>query len=395
MELLRARVRYPFAREYGVGLAGAINLSSNESPLGPSPSVVRAVRREAARVGLYPDPKAEELKKEISRYIGVDEKCIVLGNGSDELIDMSCKAFLDQGDVVLIPLPTFSMYEISCRVNGGTPKFVELRNFEWDSNSLVAAMSSAKLAFIARPNNPTGNGIDEAGLERLLALGKPIVVDEAYAEFAGRSVARQAQSRDNLIVLRTFSKAFGMAGLRIGYAIASPRIAEVLEEIRPPFNVNRLAQVAAIAALRDRQYLRKVVSTVRAGAKLFEQGTFEARRARPAFGCELHHGRCYAAWLLGAGTLRLLGKKQDPHPRPFWISWGGGEVGEDNRRHSAAEQEARARAQKIQRREIDGCETCASEQGALAGTGDPSARGRRHRGGGQGGEATFRADEGS
>ena len=265
MDLLRARVGYPFAREYGAGLAGAINLSSNESPLGPSPSVVRAVRREAARVGLYPDPKAGELKKEISRYIGVNEKCIVLGNGSDELIDMSCKAFLDQGDAALIPRPTFSMYEISCRVNGGTPKFVELQNFEWDSNSLEAAMSGAKLAFIARPNNPTGNGINDAGLERLLALDKPIVVDEAYAEFAGRSVARQAQARDNLIVLRTFSKAFGMAGLRIGYAIASLRIAEVLEEIRPPFNVNRLAQVAAIAALRDRQYLRKVINTIRAG----------------------------------------------------------------------------------------------------------------------------------
>jgi histidinol-phosphate aminotransferase len=265
MELLRARVRYPFAREYGAGLAGAINLSSNESQFGPSPSVVRAVRREAARVGLYPDPKAEGLKKEISRYIGVDEKCIVLGNGSDELIDMSCKAFLDQGDAVMIPLPTFSMYEISCMVNGGVPKFVELRNFVWDPDALVEAMSGAKLAFIARPNNPTGNGIDEAGLERLLALDKPIVVDEAYAEFAGRSVARQAQSRDNLMVLRTFSKAFGMAGLRIGYAIASPRIAEVLEEIRPPFNVNRLAQVAAIAALQDRQYLRKVVNTIRAG----------------------------------------------------------------------------------------------------------------------------------
>jgi histidinol-phosphate aminotransferase len=265
VELLRTRVRYPFAREYGAGIAGAINLSSNESPLGPSPSVIRAIRREAERVGSYPDPKAEELKKEISRYVGVDEKCVVLGNGSDELIDMLCKAFLDQGDVAIVPLPTFSMYEIFCRVNGGTPKFVELRNFEWDSDSLVAAMSGAKLAFIARPNNPTGNGIDDAGLEQLLALGKPVVVDEAYAEFAGRSVARQAQARDDLIVLRTFSKAFGMAGLRIGYAVVSPRIAEVLEEIRPPFNVNRLAQVAAIAALRDRQYLRKVIDTVRAG----------------------------------------------------------------------------------------------------------------------------------
>lgn len=264
-ELLGARVRYPFAREYGVGLAGAINLASNESLLGPSPKVVRAIKQEAARVGLYPDPKADALKREISRYVGVDSRCIVLGNGSDELIDMICKAFLDPGDKALIPLPTFSMYEISCRVNGAAPKFIELKNFEWRANELVGAMAGAKLAFIARPNNPTGNGMDVAGLERLLKSGKLIVVDEAYAEFAGYSVAKETRKRDNLIVLRTFSKAFGLAGLRIGYSIANPKIAEALEEIRPPFNVNRLAQVAAIAALRDRRYLTKVIKTVRGG----------------------------------------------------------------------------------------------------------------------------------
>ncbi len=264
-KLLGARVKYPFAREYGAGLAGAINLASNESPLGPSPKVVKAIRQEAARVGLYPDPKAEELKKEISRYIGVDSKCIVLGNGSDELIDMMCKAFLDPGDRALIPLPTFSMYEISCRVNGAAPKFIELKNLEWRADDFVDAMTGAKLAFVARPNNPTGNSMDEAGLEELLALGKPIVVDEAYAEFAGYSIAKKAPKRGNMIVVRTFSKAFGTAGLRIGYAIANPKIIKALEKIRPPFNVNRLAQVAAIAALRDKRYLTKVIKIVRSG----------------------------------------------------------------------------------------------------------------------------------
>lgn len=261
-EMLGARVKYPFAREYGAKVVGAINLSSNESPYGPSPQVIMAVKREAKRVGSYPDPRAAELKRAIARYVGVSPACVVLGNGSDELVDLICKAVLDPGDEVLVPLPTFSMYEISCRVNNGVPRFVKLRNFEWSADGLVDKMTSAKLAFIARPNSPTGNSISAAGLQRLLATGKQIVVDEAYAEFAGYSVAKQAARSKNLVVLRTFSKAFGLAGLRIGYAIANQKFIQALEQIRAPFNVNRLAQVAATAALKDRRYLRRVVAAV-------------------------------------------------------------------------------------------------------------------------------------
>jgi len=270
-ELLGARVKYPFAREYGAKVAGAINLSSNESPFGPSQHVVRAVRREAKRVGAYPDPRAAELKRAIAGYVGVGAACVALGNGSDEIVDLVCKAVLDSGDEVLVPLPTFSMYEISCRVSNGVPRFIELRNFEWRADELVDGMAGAKLAFIARPNNPTGNGISAAGLRRLLATGKPIVVDEAYAEFAGYSVARRAARSKNLIVLRTFSKAFGLAGLRIGYAIANREFIQALEQIRAPFNVNRLAQVAAIAALKDRRYLQRVVAAVR-GERAYLRG---------------------------------------------------------------------------------------------------------------------------
>ena len=264
-EMLRSRVSYPLAREYDVKVAGAINLASNESPYGPSPRVLRALKREAARVGSYPDPRATELKKAIGDYVGAETKCVAIGNGSDELVDLACKVFLNPGERALIPLPTFAMYELMCRVNGGVPKFFKLPNFEWRVAELKRALKGKKLVFVGRPNNPTGNGMSLRNLKGLLASGRLFIVDEAYAEFAGYSAAKLATKRGNLLVLRTFSKAFGLAGLRVGYAVGNPKLVEALESIRAPFNVNRLAQVAAVAALRDKGYLRKVVVMVRQG----------------------------------------------------------------------------------------------------------------------------------
>ena len=265
IELLRARVSYPLARGYGAEVVGAINLASNESPYGPSPRVLKAIKREAARVGSYPDPKATELKKAIGRYLGVRTESLAIGNGSDELLDLVCKAFLNPGERALIPLPTFVMYELACTINGGVPEFYELTNFEWCAEELGLALSGAKLAFIGRPNNPTGNSISLKGLRELLRSGKLIVIDEAYAEFAGYSVSKLAPELENLLVLRTFSKAFGLAGLRVGYAIGNPKLIEALEGIRAPFNVNSLAQAAAVAALGDRRYLRRVLNAIGGG----------------------------------------------------------------------------------------------------------------------------------
>lgn len=261
-EMLRSRASYPLAREYDVRTPGVINLASNESPYGPSPRVLRALRREVARVGLYPDPRATELKEAIADYVGVGAECVTIGNGSDELMDMCCKAFLDPGDLALIPLPTFAMYELACMANGGIPKFFTLPDFRWPVEELKRALVGTKLIFLGRPNNPTGNGISLEGMRDILATGKLIIVDEAYVEFAGYSLSKLAPKFKNLLVLRTFSKAFGLAGLRVGYAVGNPELIKVLESIRAPFNVNRMAQVAAIAAIRDRTYLRKVVSSI-------------------------------------------------------------------------------------------------------------------------------------
>lgn len=264
-ELLRAGAPYPLARGYGAEVAGAINLASNESPYGPSPRVLKVLKREVARIGSYPDPKAMELKRAIGDYLRAKAGCVAIGNGSDELVDLACKAFLNPNERALIPLPTFAMYELACKVNGGAPKFYPLPNFEWRAEELGQALTRAKLAFVGRPNNPTGNGMSLPSLRKLLDSGKLIIIDEAYAEFAGYSVARLAPKLENLLVLRTFSKAFGLAGLRIGYAIGNPESVAVLERIRAPFNVNSLAQAAAIEALLDKSYLRRVVAKVREG----------------------------------------------------------------------------------------------------------------------------------
>jgi len=264
-KMLRLSAEYPLAHEYDVKVPGAVNLASNESPYGPSPSVLRALRQELKFSGIYPDPRATKLKQAIAAYLGVDVDCIAIGNGSDELMDLVCKAFLDIGDSVLIPIPTFAMYEISSRSYGGEPVFYNLPNFEWRADELMREIKDAKLAFIGRPNNPTGNGLSLGGLRMLLKAGKLVVVDEAYADFAGYTLAKLAVKSKNLIVLRTLSKAFGLAGLRVGYAVSNPSIAKVLERLRAPFNVNRLAQAAAITALKDRRYVIKVSGLIKKG----------------------------------------------------------------------------------------------------------------------------------
>ncbi len=265
-EFLKSRVSYPLAREYDVQTKGAVNMASNESPYGPSQKVVRVLKKEIELIGTYPDPKATLLKKAIGQYIGAGAGGISVGNGSDELMDMICKAFLDPGDRVLIPTPTFSMYELSCRTNGGKPIFYNLPNFEWTEDILRAA-KGAKIVFLGRPNNPTGNSPNKELIRKIAVVADLVVVDEAYVEFAEDSVARWAAAVKNVIVLRTFSKAFGLAGLRVGYAVSNPKIIQIIEQIRAPFNVNRIAQTAALTALKDMDYVAGVVGKIKSERK--------------------------------------------------------------------------------------------------------------------------------
>lgn len=256
-KMIEEGVAYPLAASLEKDEEEPLKLCSNENPLGSSPKAVEVIKRKADEIVEYPESSALGLKRAISDYMRVNSSQICVGNGSDEVMDLVCKAFMDPGDKALIPIPTFSQYELACRVNATEPQFVELEDFQWNSKPLVEAMDDARVAFIGRPNNPTGNSIEDEGLRELLETGKMIIVDEAYGEFSDYSAVDWVSDYDNLLVLRTFSKIFGLAGLRVGYGVGNVEVIMALERIRPPFSVNRLAQEAGIAALEDDDFLEK------------------------------------------------------------------------------------------------------------------------------------------
>lgn len=268
-EMVEEGAAYPLARS--AKDEELVKLCSNENPYGPSPKAVEAIREELEELGRYPESFPIELKEAIGDRLGVSSSQVCVGNGSDEIMDLACKAFMNPGEGALIPIPSFSWYELTCRINAMEPKFVELQDFRWSSDDLVDEMGDASLTFIGRPNNPTGNSIEEEGLKELLDTGKTVVVDEAYADFSDYSVVSWIEDYDNLVVLRTFSKLFGLGGLRIGYGLGNAELVMALERVRPPFSVNHLAQTAAIAALEDEEFLEESREAILEGRDYLEE----------------------------------------------------------------------------------------------------------------------------
>ncbi|MFH0860033.1 MAG: histidinol-phosphate transaminase [Candidatus Altiarchaeota archaeon] len=238
---------------------GYIKLSSNENNYGPSPKVINKLRQKSPSVYRYPY-KDSELRDKVASYAGVKPENILVGNGSDELIDFTVKTFKGDGCGLY---PGFSWYRIACNANGRRYYPVQLeKDFTVDVRKFLKASKKAKILFIDNPNNPTGSVMGEADLKKILATGKITVIDEAYFEFYGKTAAKLIRKYDNLIVLRTFAKAFGLAGLRVGYAIAAEETIGLLRKVKPPFNVNLLAQEAALVALEDRTYMRSCVRKI-------------------------------------------------------------------------------------------------------------------------------------
>lgn len=230
-------------------------LMSNENPFGLSPGVIAAVTDVLARGHLYPDAAlSRELRERLGAPYELPEESCVLGSGSSEVIDLLVRTFVAPGEEVLIAVPTFSMYESRTRVAGGVPVLVPMRDeLVPDLPALLGAVTErTKLIFLCSPNNPTGRRLDEATLRRVLRLAIPVAIDEAYVEFGdGPSVAGLIHAHPNLMVVRTFSKAYGLAGLRIGYALAAPPVARLLSRVKLPWNVSTLALAAALAVLDE------------------------------------------------------------------------------------------------------------------------------------------------
>ncbi|HMM34250.1 MAG TPA: histidinol-phosphate transaminase [Thermoanaerobaculia bacterium] len=258
-------------REYGI--SGAVKLASNENPLGPSPKGVAAAVAAASGVNFYPDGSATYLRRALSSRFGFPAEQVVVGSGSSELIDLCMRAFVDPGDEVVVPQGIFRMFPVAVGRAGGTVVEVPTKpGYVPDLDALKRRIGPAtKVVAIANPNNPTGAYVPRAELERFFE-GLPdhvvAVVDEAYHEFA-REVADYPNGLDelrkgrNVLVLRTFSKAYGLAGFRIGYGFTTPEIAAAIHKVREPFNTTAVAQVAAIAALDDDEHCERTVSLVR------------------------------------------------------------------------------------------------------------------------------------
>ncbi len=258
-------------REYKIN--HIIKLASNENPLGFSPRVYNAVKAHMKDMNRYPESSGYLLKTKLSQKFKVTLENIVLGNGSDDIIALLCHGFLNPWDEALMPLPSFLMYEISVKTAKGKPVMVPLVDFSTNLEGIIRQLSpKTRMIFITNPFNPTGSTIFSHEFNQFLTQVPDdviIIVDEAYIEFVRDDSVydslRNPLADPRMVTLRTFSKVYGLAGFRVGYGIMDGEIAEVLNRIRQPFNVNTLAQVAAVAALEDEAFVGKTVQTIHNG----------------------------------------------------------------------------------------------------------------------------------
>ena len=252
------------AARAGVSPDSLVRLDANENYYSPSPRVAEALARSEA-FRFYPD--YGPLKEAIARYTGADPECIVLGNGGDEIIDLSIRLFVEPGQATIVCPPAFSMYTVSTEAYHGKVLSVPRnRDFSMDLPAIEAVVQESgaarpKLLFVTSPGNPDGQSVPVETLLRLLELPLAVIADEAYVEFGGTSAVPLLEDHNNLIVLRTFSKWAGIAGLRLGYAVTSRPIAQALERLRPPYNVNAAAVVAALATFEDMDHIQATIST--------------------------------------------------------------------------------------------------------------------------------------
>jgi histidinol-phosphate aminotransferase len=258
-------------REYGV--TESIKLASNENPLGPSPKALRAVQAALADVHRYPDGGCYHLRRALARKLRVAPESLIFGNGSNEIIELIVRTFLHAGEEAVMADQAFVIYRMLVQAQGGKGIIVPLRNFTHDLEAMADAITPAtRVVFLANPNNPTGTIVFREQWEEFLAAVPRdviIVMDEAYAEFVEDSrypdALADVRGEHLLIVLRTFSKIYGLAGLRVGYGVAHPDLIDLLDRLRAPFNVNTLAQVAALAALDDDEHVERTRQVNRDG----------------------------------------------------------------------------------------------------------------------------------
>ncbi|MBI4394060.1 MAG: histidinol-phosphate transaminase [Euryarchaeota archaeon] len=259
-----ARRSLALAKAYAEEPGGGVILNNNSNIFPPNPAIEKALRlADPVKLAGYPSTDSRDLKTALSKRYGLSPETLVTANGSNEIIDLVIRAFTEPGDAVVFHPPTFEMIEVFARVNLASPVAVPLSAaFDLDVEGLTAAQG--KVTFILRPNNPTGAAFPAREvMEIVKGLEGLVVVDEAYIEFAGPSLLGDLVDRGNALVLRTFSKAFGLAGFRVGWAAGAPPLIEAIAKVRGPFKLNAVSEMVAVAALEDTSYVDGVVAEVR------------------------------------------------------------------------------------------------------------------------------------
>src|SRR5215831_14109051 len=268
------------ARELKLAEAGIIKLASNENPIGVSPLAQRAIERAVADLARYPDGNGFDLKQALSRRFGVDPAAIVLGNGSNDVLELAARAFLTPGLEGIYAQHAFAVYPLAVQATGARGVEVAARDFGHDLAAMRAAVTgNTRIVFVANPNNPTGTFVRARELEVFIAALPPevlVVLDEAYNEYLPEELRYDSvgwlRRYPNLVVTRTFSKVYGLAGLRVGYALAAPGVADLMNRVRQPFNVNSISLAAATAALDDAAFVRASFELNQAGMRQLTEG---------------------------------------------------------------------------------------------------------------------------
>ena len=268
------------ARELGLDEGNIVKLASNENPLGASPRALQAMRPVLGDVGRYPDGNGFELKQALAKRFGITQDSIVLGNGSNDVLDLAARAFLAPGVSAVFSRHAFAVYALATQASGATSMEVPARSFGHDLEAMASAVrDDTRVVFIANPNNPTGTWVAPEVVRKFLdkmPADVLVVLDEAYNEYLPAAQLADSvawlQRYPNLLISRTFSKAYGLAGLRVGYGLAHPQVADLMNRVRQPFNVSSVAQAAAVAALGDAGFVERSFELNRAGMQQLVAG---------------------------------------------------------------------------------------------------------------------------
>ncbi|MEM0448247.1 MAG: histidinol-phosphate transaminase [Methanomassiliicoccales archaeon] len=251
-----------------------LRMDTSTNPLGANPAAREALR-ECMEMDLnqYPSPYSDALRSALGELYHLPPEDFVVGNGSDEALDIIFKSFVEPGESVVLPYPGYSLHSFFVKVNAGRPVFIDLtEDFQLDVDALNRA--GGKVLLLCNPNNPTSNTFRNDDIEALIESvpERIVVVDEAYGEFAGKSFIPRVEDYENVIVTRTFSKAYALAGMRIGYAVSNPELAGVMQRVKIPYSLNRVSEAVAIKALKDQDFLRRSVEVVNQGRRQLEHG---------------------------------------------------------------------------------------------------------------------------